>query len=457
MQNNKGYSSFHGGSPAKTEAHRLVEERLEQALEKLKEQNEFIKQVSTTPAMHGICVGYVPEDKAKEKPAFVDVIFNGSMARMPKLIEEKIEPFDSVLIVQGGGLVGKINDALPPFGRVVTVKQVVSDEQVEVLMGGDSAVVRHLGDFEVEEGDRVVLDTTMTLILQTVPKPPAPTANVHVERVMWSDIGGQHMAKAELEEAIIWPKKYGKTLAAYGQGESKGILLWGPPGCGKTLIAKAVATEIAGPDGAPGFISVRGPELMNPYVGETERQIRQLFDAARKHFAEHGTRATIFIDEADSCLGHRGHRLHSDISVPAFLVEMDGISGEGQPLVILATNRPRDLDDAIVREGRIDRKVEVRRPNREEVVELFQMYLAKRPHADRRETVLDKFVSQFEQTILLWDKRSGALVKGLVDRATSFAMKRDIASGVDEPTGISLQDVSLAVEAASLQNNLGGH
>jgi proteasome-associated ATPase len=270
---------------------------------------------------------------------------------------------------------------------------------------------------------------------------------------MWTDIGGQFEAKSALEEAIIWPTKYKDILAAYGQRESKGVLLYGPPGCGKTLIAKAVATELA-QQGNPGFISVRGPELMNPYVGETERQIRQLFDAARKHHEEHGTRAVIFIDEADSCLGHRGHRLHSDISVPAFLVEMDGISGAHQPLVILATNRPDDLDEAIIRPGRVDRNIEVKRPSRDDVRDLFVMYLGKRLTLDPVDRLAEACTETLEKSVLTWDKRSGAMVAGLVDRVTSIALKRDIATGT-KPSGITQHDCVIAINDVIVGHTLG--
>lgn len=442
-------SPVYGGSQ-KTEAHRLCEQRLEEALQKLKEQNAFITQVSTHPAMHGIALNVVPAKG--EQPEFVDVLFNGSMARFAKLVHDEIKPFDTVLIVQQGGLVGKAA-RLPSVGRVVAVKQVIASDEIEVSVGGESAVVRHIGDFPLEAGDRVVLDTTMTLILEKVPAPPAPVLKPHFDRVLWSDIGGQVDAKRAIEEAVIWPQKHATILAAYGQRGTKGLLFHGPPGCGKTLIAKATATEIAG-QGNPGFFSVRGPELMNPYVGETERQIRQLFAAARKHHEDTGTRAVIFVDEADSCLGRRGRRLHSDISVPAFLVEMDGMESTHQPLVILATNRPHDLDEAIVREGRVDRRIEIKRPEREDVKELFTLYLRSRPSLDSLEDMAERGTMNLERSPL-WHDRSGAMVASLVDRATAVAMKRDIESGIGKPSGIVLMDLSNAILEAAQQHGMG--
>lgn len=421
-----------------------LQSHLDEAIEKLKEQDAFIKQVAAQPAIPGIVVAM---HYGEDTPS-VDVIFNGSMVRLPYTAHESLDPLDTVLIVVGGGIISRI-DNLPTVGKIVTITQEICPSEYEVSLRGESAILRAVVPMPLAKGDRVVVDQTNTIILAKVPPPPAPVLTTSIERVEWEDIGGQAEAKQAITEAIIWPITHNAILAAYGQRPTKGLLFYGPSGCGKTMIAKAVATTLAD-EGNPGFFSVSGPDLMNPYVGETERRIRDLFTNARNHHEITGTRAVIFIDEADSCLGHRGYRLHSDISVPAFLVEMDGLNSAHQPLVILATNRPHDLDEAIIRDGRVDRKIEVKRPTRDDVKELLGLYLYKRPiHKDAYVPHMIEGIINLMETSPLWEARSGAMISGLVDRATAKAMQNDITNGATTPLGITIEDCLDAISEAS--------
>jgi proteasome-associated ATPase len=427
-----------------------LEERLQAAIEKLKEQDEFIKQVSAQPAIPGIVVATHEAMREGMAPS-VDVISNGSLVRLPvmdRALWNDLSEGSYVLVIVGSGIVAEI-DPLPSMGKVVHVKQSLGPTKVEVSLGGESAVIWNINEIPLKEGDRVVIDQTNTCILDVLPPPPAPTAKAQIERVTWEDIIVHEDVRDAIEQAVVWPKKHALILKAYGQREAKGVLFWGPPGCGKTLVAKVTATLLAD-DHEGGFFSVRGPELMNPFVGETERLIRELFAAARKHQRDTGDRAVVFIDEADSCLGRRGRHLHSDISVPAFLTEMDGLDARDQPLVILATNRPHDLDEAIVREGRVDSRIEIKRPELADVRSLFALYMNKRPHEGGAIHLAAELLSRSP----LWNDRSGALVAALVDKMTARAITRDLASGVAVPSGITANDVQEAIVAHALNHQL---
>lgn len=444
----KGQSPFSKSGSVSREKYDALVEKMEQAIEKLKEQDAFIKQVAAQPAIPGIIVGTHKALK-DDMPPSADVIFNGSMVRLPVVVEGMtLHPGDAVLVVVGGGIMTRI-DPLPMNGKVVHVKQILDEGKVEVSLGGETAVLWNIKGLELIEGSRVAIDQTNTLILGILPPPPAPTAKAQIERVTWEDIIVHEDVRKAIDQAILWPQKHGALLKAYGQRDTKGVLFWGPPGCGKTLVAKVAATMLA-ETGVQGFFSVRGPELMNPFVGETERLIRELFASARKHQENTGSRAVVFIDEADSCLGKRGRHLHSDISVPAFLTEMDGIDARYQPLIILATNRPFDLDEAIVREGRVDKRIEIKRPEREDVRSLFALYLAKRPHEGGAILLATDILSRSP----LWINRSGAMVASLVDGMTAKAMERDLEAGVSEPSGITAKDIELAIVEAARNHQL---
>lgn len=436
-------TSYGGGGTVSRDKYLQHEAKLSEAIEKLKEQDAFIKQVSAQPAIPGIIVERHDPLADGHAPS-ASVIFNGSMVRLPimdpKLFDLKSGEF--VLVVGSGGIMARIDEPVQT-GRVVAVKQILPDLKAEISLGGESAVVRNVKCLPLKGGDRVTIDQTNTIILDIVPAPPAPTRTAEVERWTWDDVVVPDIVKREIEKTIVRPVTHGHIVSAYGRKPSAGILFWGPPGCGKTTVAKVVATLIA-KDGKQGFFSVKGPELMNPFVGETERLIRELFGAARQHKMDTGQRAVVFIDEADSCLGRRGRHLHSDISVPAFLAEMDGVDANNQPLVILATNRPFDLDEAVVRDGRVDTRLEIKRPEVEEVRQLFNIYLAKSVCAGSLEETANAAVDMLQRGPL-WNDRSGALVASLVGKCIDAAIDRDVESLEGEVTGISLNDVREAI------------
>ncbi len=291
-------------------------------------------------------------------------------------------------------------------------------------------------------------------------KPKAPPAPV----VKWDDVIGQAEAKAAVREAIEGVTKHAELYKRYGRRPTKGILLFGPPGNGKTMLGKAAASAMAEQHGQEaresGFIYVKGPELLSMYVGQVEQKIRNLFAKAAQHKAQHKYPAIIFIDEAESVLGHRRDR--DDFApVPAFLVEMDGMV-ESSAIVLLATNRPNSLDSAVIREGRIDRKIMVGRPTQDDALAFFEQGLRGRPLAegvDVGELALEAATALYNSNHILYRVHladgkakpvtlghftSGAQIAFLVDAAASFAIDREIATG--QADGIRTADFVSAVE-----------
>lgn len=359
-----------------------------------------------------------------------------------------------------------------PLGQIVTIKKVIDKKMAVVQIGGGEAQVlvrESIAKAGLADGDQVILDPTGRVVVYKVESAESTFAVASDTGVTWDNIGGQHEAKQQMIEAIELPLKHPDIFKRYGKKPVKGVLLYGPSGCGKTMLAKAAASSVANVAGGlkgSGFIYVKGPEVLDPYVGVAEATIRNLFQKAREHKAKTGVNAVIFIDEAEALLGKRGSRnanMEKTI-VPSFLAEMDGL-GDSGAMVILATNHPDALDSAIVREGRIDRKVRVTRPNKQDAEEIFKMNLKGLPmvsgfddesmasHAvgeifdENKWGILsiklnDGKVYKFSLQHLL----SGAMVAGIVERATSIALHRDLASGSKAIAGITLSDVSSAVK-----------
>jgi len=332
-----------------------------------------------------------------------------------------------------------------------------------------------------------------------------PTRLYAVDKVnvSWDSIIGQDNAKHQLMHAVILPQRYPEIFGFYKKEPTKGILLFGPPGCGKTMFAKALATELASSSANrqdAGFIYIKGPEIFSKWMGESERNVRDIFDTARDFKKRQNRPAVIFIDEADSLLRNRTD--DSDVSggrrdvVAMFLAEMDGLEDTGG-IVLLATNRPSMLDSAVVRPGRIDLKIKIGRPNRSEAEKLCAYYLSNIPlHHDSfvrpissqgsgaGKILLEILVESAMERIYQDDRAyyevidnndvifhfglgnlvSGALIAGIVEQAKDLAADRDIIAveALDHPDeyypqGLWYEDLIGAVDSVWLQNQRLNH
>lgn len=304
-----------------------------------------------------------------------------------------------------------------------------------IRMEHGMAVVEHGGNtLEVacgldgaQAGDSVRLDMSGTVVVRLY---KGEKKAVITTGVSFDDIGGYHAEKKEIMTLIEHAVHYRKAYERYGTTAPSGLLLYGPPGNGKTMFGKAMATAIGGEPGA--FISMKGPEVLDSYVGVAEARIREAFRSARAFYRNHGKPAVLFIDEADSILNVRGARKSSDVDrtiVAQFLTEMDGI--EKEPVfTVLTTNMSAELDPAVVRDGRIDRRIRIGRPDRESGASIYKTLLDKMPSESgtaeaATEVAYSEDVLTKDETPL-HTKVSGAILAGTVRRAAAAAIERDI-------------------------------
>lgn len=358
----------------------------------------------------------------------------------------------------------------PIPGVEATVKRVFDSSPMLEIESGNGAVLVYKGHAlsDCRAGDVVLLDRTGQVALERVKKDRTAYSVETATGVKWSDVGGQDEAKLTLIEVLEDPIKHKELHRGYGKRPVKGVLLFGPPGTGKTMLAKASANAIQALHGKTeaesAFIYVKGPEVLNMWVGNTEAQIRALFARAKEHKTEFGYPAVIFIDEADALLGKRDSHHASVLGstvVPTFLAEMDGMEDSGA-FVMLATNRPDVLDPAITREGRIDRKIQVGRPDRVASEKILTLYLKKTKVSEPVEKLASKaaealFSDMYPMYVVgingkgverfhLKHLMSGAMLAGIVDTAVAIAVKRDIEAKASKPTGLTLKDMEAAVK-----------
>ncbi|MEW6247837.1 MAG: proteasome ATPase [Nitrospirota bacterium] len=372
-------------------------------------------------------------------------------------------------------------------GEVVRLKDVIEGNRALVTLHFDEEKVAELGDPLTNErlsvGDHLLYDPRSGYVIEKLPKSEAEELVLEeVPDVDYSHIGGLQKEIEQVRDAVELPFLHPQLFAEYKLSAPKGVLLYGPPGCGKTLIAKAVANSIAkklghltGKQIRSYFLHVKGPELLNKYVGESERQVREVFKKAKERASE-GHPVIVFFDEMDALFRTRGTGISSDVEstiVPQFLSEIDGVERLRNVIVIGASNRQDLIDPAVLRAGRLDVKVKVSRPDATAARDIFSKYVTpdlpfdqdelQRHGGDARAlvesligTTVDamyatseenKFIevtyANGEKEILYFkDFASGALIEGIVSRAKKYAVKRAIAQ---EGRGIRSEDLIRAI------------
>ena len=453
---------------------------LREAREHIASLRDEVDKLTRAPGSYGTVVG-INDDQT------VDVLTNGRKIRVSAHTDVDIEHLHL-------GAEVMLNDALnivldrgsDSTGEVVSLKEVLDDgiRAIVVVRGDDERVCElatAIRGMHLRSGDLLRLDSRSNLLLEKLDQPEVEHLLLQeIPNISYSDIGGLDSQIEQIADAVELPFLHADLFAEHQLPAPKGILLYGPPGCGKTLIAKAVANSLArkvtsrtGDDkGRSYFINIKGPELLNKYVGETERQIRLIFERAREK-SEEGWPVIIFFDEMDSMFRTRGTGISSDMEstiVPQLLAEIDGVEGLRNVIVIGATNREDLIDPAILRPGRLDVKIKIERPNADAAHQIFARYLTndlpisqtdidnlgggdaqKAVQEMVNQAVVEMYattdVNRFlevtyqngEKEIMYFkDFSSGAMIENIVRRAKKLAIKRLIDTGVK---GICLQDL----------------
>jgi proteasome-associated ATPase len=453
---------------------------LREAREHIAALREEVDKLTQPPSAYGTLLG-------RNDDGTVDVFSGGRKMRVsvhPDLDETDLRRGSEVVLNESLNVV--MSRSPESSGEVVILKEVLEDRKRAMIVGraDEERVVEladHLKDQKIRAGDTMLMDTRSGLLLEKLPRPEVEELVLEeVPDISYSDVGGLDEQIEMITDAVELPFVHQRLFAEYQLPAPKGILLYGPPGCGKTLIAKAVANslakkvaEVSGDGQARSyFLNIKGPELLNKYVGETERQIRLVFQRAREK-SEEGWPVIVFFDEMDSLFRTRGTGISSDIEstiVPQLLTEIDGVETLKNVIVIGASNREDLIDPAILRPGRLDVKIKINRPNELAAAQIFARYLssdlpldageveslgggdpAKATQAMIEDTVAEMYRdderNQFlevtyqngdKEVMYFKDFSSGAMIENIVRRAKKLAIKRVIdGSG----KGIRTQDL----------------
>jgi proteasome-associated ATPase len=444
---------------------------LREAREQIVSLKEEIDRLAQPPAGFGVYLN--PADDGA-----VDVFTGGRKLRVrvsPAVEVETLRPGNEVMLNEALNVVGVLS--YEQVGEVVMLKEVLADgDRALVLSRADEERVVRLGeplrDIVLRAGDSLLLEPRSGFVLERVPKSEVEELILEeVPDIKYSDIGGLFGQIEQIRDAVELPFMHQDLFAEHQLQAPKGVLLYGPPGCGKTLIAKAVAASLArkvaektGQKEAKSFfLNIKGPELLNKYVGETERHIRLVFQRAREK-ASGGTPVIVFFDEMDSLFRTRGSGVSSDVEntiVPQLLSEIDGVELLENVIVIGASNREDMIDPAILRPGRLDVKIKIERPDAESAVDILSKYLLPElplhpddlaEHGgDREATVaamiqraVERLYSETEdnqflevtyangdrEILYFKDFNSGAMLQNVVDRAKKSAIKEYLDTGV---------------------------
>jgi len=464
---------------------------LQQAKEQLAALREEVEKLTQPPAAYGTYLGQNDDET-------VDVFSGGRKMRVsvhPDIDVDSLSKGDEVVLNESLNVVLARPGELA--GDVVTLKEVLDPgRRVAVFVRADEEQVVELSDamahVRLRAGDTLLMDARSHLIIEKLPRPEVEELVLEeVPDITYADVGGLDTQIEAITDAVELPYLHRALFNSYRLPAPKGILLYGPPGCGKTLIAKAVANSLAKKVAeATGnanvrsyFLNIKGPELLNKYVGETERQIRLVFQRAREK-AEEGVPVIVFFDEMDSLFRTRGTGISSDMEstiVPQLLAEIDGVEALRDVIVIGASNREDLIDPAILRPGRLDVKIKIERPNAEAASQIFSRYLradlpldaeevdrlgggdpekaaqamieatvAEMYRADDENRFLEVTYQNGDKEVLYYrDFASGAMIENIVRRAKKLAIKREISG---EGRGIRTADLVASIRQEYKEN-----
>ncbi|MGI8430816.1 MAG: AAA family ATPase [Chthoniobacterales bacterium] len=470
------------------------EEMIGDARDMIEKLEQVIKKVTSPANRIGTFLGSPARDTAQIVVGGADYYCNVD----PRISLAKLQRGTRVLVNEAYVIVGDLG--FETAGPVTKIAEVIGTDRLRVGSehGTQSLVLLRsapLAKASLKVGDEVRVDGNFRVALEVLPRPEARDHYLdEVPELPWEKVGGQDEALQAIRDAIELPLLHEELFAKFQHATPKGFLLYGPPGCGKTLIGKATAYNLtkqlrdkSGADMREYFMHIKGPEILNMWVGESERMVREIFATAREKRRE-GYMPFLFIDEAESILGTRRASRYSSILstlVPMFCTEMDGIDSLNEVVIILASNRADLIDPAILRPGRIDRKIKVNRPNKEGAREIYRIYLTddlpydakvlagtdskpaaldaligrliEKQYAKREENRLLEVTLRSGRTEALYrsDVLSGAIIASIVERAKAMAIKRAIAvaGGADPgPDGISEADLEVAWNAEYLEN-----